>query len=157
MNYKKQTRIWFSFYIQMRYCNLILKRHWNWAGKNSEYLTGLGLTLWYIRLGLELIALGLILWYVGLGFEKYSDYLTGVRLNLRYIGLRLTLKSLNHLTGLGLLLLQIGVGLKKLINQEEMPLEKYEGFLELSVKQFIIQSNPISLGQITCGIWKTKH
>ena len=105
MNYKKQTRIWFSFYIQMRYCNLILKRHWNWAGKNSEYLTGLGLTLWYIRLGLELIALGLILWYVGLGFEKNSDYLTGVRLNLRYIGLRLTLKSLNHLTGLGLLLL----------------------------------------------------
>ena len=38
-----------------------------------------------------------------------------------------------------------------------MPLEKYENFLELSVQQFEIQSNPISLGQIMCGVWKTKH
>ena len=41
-----------------------------------------------------------------------------------------------------------------------MPLEKYEDFLKLSVKQFyklqsntILQSNPISLGQIMCGVW----
>ena len=61
---------------------------------------------------------------------------------------------MNYLTGLGLILLYIGVGLKKWINQEEMPLEKYEDFLELSVKQFVIQSNPISLGQIMCGVWK---
>ena len=38
-----------------------------------------------------------------------------------------------------------------------MPLETYEDFLELSVKQFVIQSSPISLGQIMCGVWKTKH
>ena len=37
-----------------------------------------------------------------------------------------------------------------------MPLEKYEDFLELSVKQFVIQSNITSLGQM-CGVWKTKH
>ena len=65
---------------------------------------------------------------------------------LRYIGLRLTLKKSNYLTGLGLILLYIGVGLKKWINQEEMPLEKYEDFLKLSDKQFVIQSRPISLG-----------
>ena len=38
-----------------------------------------------------------------------------------------------------------------------MPLEKYKEFLELSVKQSVIQSSPISLGQIMCGLWKTKH
>ena len=61
---------------------------------------------------------------------------------------------------MGLILLYIGIGLKKWINQEEMPLEKYEDFLKLSVKQFyklqsntILQSNPISLGQIMCGVW----
>ena len=58
---------------------------------------------------------------------------------------------MNYLTELGLILSYIGVGLKKWINQEEMALEKYEDFLELSVKQFEIQSNPISLGQIMCG------
>ena len=36
-----------------------------------------------------------------------------------------------------------------------MPLEKYEDFLELSFKQFVIQSNPISLGQTMWGIWKS--
>ena len=77
--------------------------------------------------------------------EKCLDYLTGGRLILRYIGFRLTLKKSNHLTGLGLILLYIRVGLKKWINQEEMPLEKYEDFLKLSDKQFVIQSNPISL------------
>ena len=38
-----------------------------------------------------------------------------------------------------------------------MRLEKYEDFLELSAKQFVIQTNPISLGQTMCGVWKTKH
>ena len=33
-----------------------------------------------------------------------------------------------------------------------MALEKYEDFLELTVKQFVIQSSPISLGQIMCGV-----
>ena len=37
-----------------------------------------------------------------------------------------------------------------------MPLEKYEHFLELSVKQFVIQSSPISLGQIMCGVSKNQ-
>ena len=38
-----------------------------------------------------------------------------------------------------------------------MPLKNYEKILELFVKQFVIQSSPISLGQIMCGVWKTKH
>ena len=38
-----------------------------------------------------------------------------------------------------------------------MLLEKYEDFLELSVQQFIIQSSQISLGQIKCGVRKTKQ
>ena len=59
---------------------------------------------------------------------------------------------MNYLTELGLILLYIGVGLKKWINQEEIPLEKYEDFLELPLKQFVIQSNPIPLGQITRGV-----
>ena len=33
-----------------------------------------------------------------------------------------------------------------------MPLEEHENFLELSVKQFVIQANPFSLGQIMCGV-----
>ena len=49
------------------------------------------------------------------------------------------------------------VKLKKWIDQEEMPLEKNEDFLELSVKKFVIQSSSISLGWIMCGVWKTKH
>ena len=61
---------------------------------------------------------------------------------------------MNYLSGPGLILLYIGVGLKKRINQEEMSLEKYEESLESSVKQFVIQSNPISLGQTMCGVWK---
>ena len=36
-----------------------------------------------------------------------------------------------------------------------MSLEKYEDFIELSVKQFVIQSNPISLGQILCDVRKS--
>ena len=74
------------------------------------------------------------LWYIGLGIEKHLDYLTG----------------------LGLILLYIEPGLIKWINQAQMPIEKYEDFLELSVKQLVIQSSPISLGQIMCGVWRTK-
>ena len=37
-----------------------------------------------------------------------------------------------------------------------MPLEKYEHFLELSVKQFVIQSSPSFLGQIMCGVSKNQ-
>ena len=36
-----------------------------------------------------------------------------------------------------------------------MPLEKYEDFLEWYIKQFVIQSSAISVGQIMCGEWKT--
>ena len=41
--------------------------------------------------------------------EKCLDYLTEVRLILKYIGLILPLKSLNYLSCLGLILLQIRV------------------------------------------------
>ena len=58
---------------------------------------------------------------------------------------------------MGFIFLQIGLGLKKWIDQEKIPLEKYEDFLELSVKQFVIQLSPISLGYMMCGVWKTKH
>ena len=42
----------------------------------SDYITGLGLTLWYIDLGLEkysnqLTGTGLTLWYIGLELEKH--------------------------------------------------------------------------------------
>ena len=40
-----------------------------------------------------------------LGLQKCSDYLTGLRLTLSCIGLRLTEKSLDYLTWLGLILL----------------------------------------------------
>ena len=38
-----------------------------------------------------------------------------------------------------------------------MPLEMYEDFLKLSVKQIVIQSILTFLGQIMCGVWKSKH
>ena len=38
-----------------------------------------------------------------------------------------------------------------------MSLEKYEDFPKLSVKQFIKQSNPFSLGHIMPGLCKNKH
>ena len=66
-------------------------------------------------------------------------------------------RDLDYLTGLGLILLYIGLGLIKWINQAETPLENYEDFFELSVKQFVIQSSSISLGQVMCGVWKSKH
>ena len=59
---------------------------------------------------------------------------------------------MDYLTGLGLIWLDIGLGLTKCNNQAEVPLQKYEDFVELSVKQFVTQSSLIFLGQITCGV-----
>ena len=73
----------------------------------------------------------------GLGLEKCSDNITGVRLNLWYIGVGLE-KHLDCLTGLRLILSYIKLGLIKWINQAETPLENYLDFLELFVKQLII-------------------
>ena len=64
---------------------------------------------------------------------------------------------MSDLTWLGLILLQIWVRLKEWINQEEMPLEKYEKFLELSGQQFEIQSNRISLQPWTKYLAKSKE
>ena len=58
---------------------------------------------------------------------------------------------------LGLILFYIRLGLIKRISQAEIPLEKYEYVLDLSVKQFVILLSPISLGHIMCGLCKTKH
>ena len=52
--------------------------------------------------------------------------------------------------------LDLDCELIKWINQGEMSLEKYEDLLELSVKQFVMQSSPSSLGQIMWGVWKIK-
>ena len=38
-----------------------------------------------------------------------------------------------------------------------MALENCEDFLETFVKQFVIQSSPISIGQIMCGVQKATH
>ena len=124
--------------------------------KKLGLLTGLGLTLWCIGHGPEkhsnyLDALGLILGYIEFGLQKCLGYLTGVRLILWYIWLGLE-KHLEYLAGLALIVLYIGLGLIKWINQAEMPLEKYKDFLELSVKQLVIKSSSIFLGQIMCGV-----
>ena len=63
---------------------------------------------------------------------------------------------MDYLTGLGLILLCIGLGSIKWNNQAEMPLEKYEDCLEISVKQSLIQSSPTCLGQMF-GVWKTNQ
>ena len=70
----------------------------------------------------------LILWYSGLGMDFFWFYYT----------------------------LYLDCGLIKWINQGRMSLEKYEDLLELSVKQFVMQSSPSSLGQIMWGVWKIK-
>ena len=132
----------------------------NWSWKNSDYLTGLGLTWSYTGLGPEkysncLNAVGLILSYIGLGLEKWSKYLTGVRLILRYIWLGLPKKRLDYLIGFGLILPYIEFEWIKWINQAEMQLEKCEDFLEF--KQFAMQSSPVSLGHVLCGVWKIKY
>ena len=64
-------------------------------------------------------------------------------------------KRLDYLIGFRLILPYIEFGWIKWINQAEMQLEKYEDFLEF--KQFVIQSRPVSLGHVMCGVWKTKY
>ena len=156
-NYKKQAHILFLLYhsLPLHYSSDILqfnlKKSLDLDLKKLGLFTGLGLTLWCIGLGLEkhsnyLDALGLILGYIEFGLQKCLDYLTGVRLILWYIWLGLK-KHLDYLSGVALILLYIGLGLIKWSNQAEMPLEKYKDFLELSVKQLVIQSSPIFLGQ----------
>ena len=82
-------------------------------------------------------------------------YLTVVRLNLWYIGFEVE-KHLDYLTGLWLILLYIGLGLIKWINQAGMRLQEYdEDILQLSLKQLVIKSSLISLGQMTFDVWKT--
>ena len=56
----------------------------------------------------------LILWYSGLGMDFFWFYYS----------------------------LDLDCGLIKWVNQGEMSLEKYEDLLELSVKQFVMQSSP---------------
>ena len=74
--------------------NLILKNHWTWTWKMSDFLTGLELTIWYTGLWRVkhlnyLTGLELILYYVGVWLEKYSNYFTGSGLILWYIGIGL--------------------------------------------------------------------
>ena len=107
-------------------------------------LKNLGLTLWYIGLGLEkylnyLTGFGLISWYIRVTREKYSDYLTGFELILSYVGLGLNLLDSDLFY----------------YNQAGMLLEKYENLLELSVKQLLIESSlasSISIDQAMCGV-----
>ena len=87
---------------------------------------------------------------IGLELEKCSNYFTKVRLNLWYIGLGLG-KHLHYL------LLYTRRSFIIWIKQAEISLEKYEDFLELSIKQLVMQASPIALDQMTCGVWKTKR
>ena len=52
-------------------------------------------------------------------------------------------------------ILDLSCGLIKLVNQAKLSLEKCEDVLELSVKQYVMQLSPTSLGQIMCDLWKT--
>ena len=88
------------------------------------------------------------LWYIGHGFEKYSNYLTGLGLIFWYIRLE-KCYYYSYWT-----YFDMGCGLIKLINQAELSLEKYEDALEWSVKQYVMQLSPTSLGQIMCDLWK---
>ena len=60
--------------------------YWIGLEKHWDYLTGLGLTLWYIGFWLEInweyLTGPEIILYVGTGLEKYSNYLTGFGLTL---------------------------------------------------------------------------
>ena len=56
--------------------------------------------------------------YIGLGLEKCLDNLPGVMILWYYV------------TELGLILLYVRLGLIKWNNQADMPIEKYEDFLE---------------------------
>ena len=68
----------------------------------------------------------------------YVDFMIFWTMNWKAVGL----------LSLVLILLYIGLGLIKFINQAGMSLEKYEDFLKVSVKQLLIQSSPISLVHI---------
>ena len=66
-------------------------------------------------------------------------------------------------TGVGLILWYRGVGLLLLYIEFELWIvnrssrdfiKKYEGILELSIKQFLTQPSPTSLGQVMCDVWK---
>ena len=67
------------------------------------------------------------------------------------------MKTLGLPSGLGLILSYIRLGFLKLINQAEMPSEKCEDFLELSIKQLVIQLSPVYQCQIKCGALKLKY
>ena len=79
-----------------------------------------------------------------------SDWFYDI-LDLDYKGARTTLLELEWFYDIDLkkswlILLYIGLGMIKLINQAGMSFEKFEDFLELFVKQLVIQSKPISQG-----------
>ena len=76
------------------FCNLILRNNWICSWKILDYLTGLGLTLWYIGIGLKKYmsyyrGIGLISLYIRVKQKKYSDYFTEFGLISWYIGLGL--------------------------------------------------------------------
>ena len=61
------------------FCNLIWRNHWFSTWKVSDGLIGIELTLRYIEVELEkyfnyLTRLGLVLWYIGVTLLKYSEY-----------------------------------------------------------------------------------
>ena len=121
----------------------------NWSWKNSDYLTGLKNTrttwmhsIWfYDILDLDLKSGRTILLELDWFYDIYD--------------LDCLKKRLDYLIGFRLILPYIEFGWIKWINQAEMQLEKYEDFLEF--KQFVIQSSPVSLGYVMCGVWKTKY
>ena len=91
-----------------------------------------------------------LVWFFDiLDLKSAGTTFTGVRLILWYSGLGMNLFWFYYT-------LDLDCGLIKWINQGEMSLEKYEDLLELSVKQFVMQSSPSSLGQIMWGVWKIK-
>ena len=99
-------------------------------------------------------------WFVDildLDFKSPRTIFTGVGLILWYSGLGLK-KHLNNSTWLGLILLYIELGFwidwMNWLSRDAI--RKVEDVLELSVKQFVIQSSPTSVGQIMYGVCKTK-
>ena len=77
-----------------------------------------------------------LVWFFDiLDLKSAGTTFTGVRLILWYSGLGMNLFWFYYT-------LDLDCGLIKWVNQGEMSLEKYEDLLELSVKQFVMQSNP---------------
>ena len=126
--------------------NITKSLNWSWK---SDYLTGLKNTrttlmhsIWfYDILDLDLKSGRTILLELDWFYDIYD--------------LDCLKKRLDYLIGFRLILPYIEFGWIKWINQAEMQLEKYEDFLEF--KQFVIQSSPVSLGYVMCGVWKTKY